>query len=38
MSVRVVMLDLIGERNRLGGEEWPLNLDERLKPVLTLLR
>jgi hypothetical protein len=31
MSMRVVMLGLIGERNRLGGEEHLLNVDERLK-------
>ena len=31
MSMRVVMLGLIGERNRLGGEERLLNVDERLK-------
>ena len=31
MSMRVVMLGLIGERNRLGGEESLLNVDERLK-------
>ena len=29
MSMRVVMLGLIGERNRLGGEERLLNVDER---------
>ena len=31
MSMRVVMLGLIRERNRLGGEERLLNVDERLK-------
>jgi len=31
MSMRVVMLGLISERNRLGGEERLLNVDERLK-------
>ena len=31
MSMRVVMLGLISERNRLGGEEHLLNVDERLK-------
>ena len=31
MSMRVVMLGLICERNRLGGEERLLNVDERLK-------
>jgi hypothetical protein len=31
MSMRVTMLGLIGERNRLGGEERLLNVDERLK-------
>src|SRR3954454_18763403 len=31
MSMRVVMLGLIGERNRLGGEERLLNCGERLK-------
>ena len=31
MSMRVSMLGLIGERNRLGGEERLLNVDERLK-------
>jgi hypothetical protein len=31
MSMRVVMLGLIGERNRAGGEERLLNVDERLK-------
>jgi hypothetical protein len=31
MSMRVVMLGLIGERNRFGGEERLLNADERLK-------
>ncbi|XIA66415.1 hypothetical protein ACFIOY_10670 [Bradyrhizobium sp. TZ2] len=31
MAMRVVMLGLIGERNRLGGEERLLNIDERLK-------
>jgi hypothetical protein len=31
MSMRVVMLGLIGQRNRLGGEERLLNVDERLK-------
>ena len=29
--MRVVMLGLIGERNRLGGDERLLNVDERLK-------
>jgi hypothetical protein len=29
--MRVVMLGLIGERNRFGGEERLLNADERLK-------
>jgi len=31
MAMRVVMLGLIRERNRLGGEERLLNVDERLK-------
>jgi hypothetical protein len=31
MSMRVNLLGLIGERNRLGGEERLLNVDERLK-------
>ena len=31
MAMRVAMLGLIGERNRLGGEERLLNVDERLK-------
>lgn len=31
MAMRVVMLGLICERNRLGGEERLLNVDERLK-------
>jgi hypothetical protein len=31
MAMRVVMLGLIGERNRLGGEERLLDVDERLK-------
>jgi hypothetical protein len=31
MVMRVVMLGLISERNRLGGEERLLNVDERLK-------
>ncbi|KRR01341.1 hypothetical protein CQ12_26360 [Bradyrhizobium jicamae] len=31
MSMRVTMLGLISERNRLGGEERLLNVDERLK-------
>jgi hypothetical protein len=31
MSMRAAMLGLIGERNRLGGEERLLNVDERLK-------
>ena len=31
MAMRVVMLGLIGERNRLGGEESLLDVDERLK-------
>lgn len=31
MAMRAVMLGLIGERNRLGGEERLLNVDERLK-------
>lgn len=31
MSMRGAMLDLIRERNRLGGEERLLNVDERLK-------
>jgi hypothetical protein len=31
MATRVVMLGLISERNRLGGEERLLNVDERLK-------
>jgi len=30
MAMRVVMLGLIAERNRLGGEERLLNVDERL--------
>jgi hypothetical protein len=31
MAMRVVMLGLIAERNRLGGEERLLNVDEMLK-------
>jgi hypothetical protein len=31
MAMRVVMLGLISERNRLGGEERLLNVEERLK-------
>jgi hypothetical protein len=31
MAMRVVMLGLIAERNRLGGEERLLDIDERLK-------
>ena len=31
MAMRVVMLGLIGERNRLGGEERLLDIEERLK-------
>ena len=31
MAMRVVMLGLIAKRNRLGGEEQLLNVDERLK-------
>jgi hypothetical protein len=31
MAMRVVMLGLISERNRLGGEERLLNVDDRLK-------
>ena len=31
MAMRVVMLGLIAERNRLGGEEQLLNVNERLK-------
>jgi hypothetical protein len=31
MSMRGAMLDLIRERNQLGGEERLLNVDERLK-------
>jgi hypothetical protein len=31
MAMRVVMLGHINERNRLGGEERLLNVDERLK-------
>jgi hypothetical protein len=31
MAMRAAMLGLIGERNRLGGEERLLNVDERLK-------
>jgi hypothetical protein len=31
MAMRVVMLGLIAERNRLGGEERLLNVDEALK-------
>ena len=31
MAMRVVMLGLISARNRLGGEERLLNVDERLK-------
>ena len=31
MAMRVVMLGLISERNRLGGEERLLDVDERLK-------
>ena len=30
MAMRVVMLGLIAERNRLGGDERLLNVDERL--------
>jgi hypothetical protein len=33
MAMRVVMLGLIAERNRLGGEEQLLNVNERLKVV-----
>ena len=33
MAMRVVMLGLIAERNRLGGEERLLNVDERLLNV-----
>jgi hypothetical protein len=31
MAMRVVMLGLIAERNRLGGEERLLDVDDRLK-------
>ena len=31
MAMRAVMLGLIGERNRLGGEERLLDVEERLK-------
>ena len=31
MVMRVTLLGMIGERNRLGGEERLLNVDERLK-------
>ena len=31
MAMRGALLGLIGERNRLGGEERLLNVDERLK-------
>ena len=31
MAMRAAMVGLIGERNRLGGEERLLNVDERLK-------
>ena len=31
MAMRGTLLGLIGERNRLGGEERLLNVDERLK-------
>jgi hypothetical protein len=31
IAMRAAMLGLIGERNRLGGEERLLNVDERLK-------
>ncbi len=31
MAMRVVMLGLIAERNRLGGEERLMDVDERLK-------
>jgi len=31
MAMRVVMLGLISQRNRLGGEERLLDVDERLK-------
>ena len=31
MAMRVAMVGLIGKRNRLGGEERLLNVDERLK-------
>lgn len=31
MAMHVVMLGLIAERNRLGGEEQLLNVEERLK-------
>jgi hypothetical protein len=31
MAMRVAMLGLIGERNRLGGEERLLDVEERLK-------
>jgi hypothetical protein len=37
MAMRVVMLGLISERNRLGGEERLLNVDERLKVGITAL-
>ena len=38
MAMRVVMLGLIGERNRLGGEERLLNVDERLKLDVRAIR
>ena len=31
LAMRATMVGLIGERNRLGGEERLLNVDERLK-------
>jgi hypothetical protein len=31
LAMRAAMVGLIGERNRLGGEERLLNVDERLK-------
>ena len=38
MAMRVVMLGLIAERNRLGGEERLLNVDERLKLDVQLVK
>jgi hypothetical protein len=31
LAMRAAMVGLVGERNRLGGEERLLNVDERLK-------